>query len=57
MSGAPESLIEIVDPPSGPALALEKLDVEPLRELGWRPEVELEDGVRRTLDWLLSPPA
>jgi nucleoside-diphosphate-sugar epimerase len=57
VSGAPESLIEIVDPPAGPALVLETLDVEPLRELGWRPEVELEDGVRRTLDWLLSPPA
>ena len=57
VSGAPESLIEIVDPPAGPAPVLERLDLEPLRELGWRPEVELEDGMRRTLDWLLSPPA
>ncbi|HWX10366.1 MAG TPA: NAD(P)-dependent oxidoreductase [Gaiellaceae bacterium] len=57
VSGAAESLIEIVDPPVGPALVLEQLDVEPLRGLGWRPQVSLEDGIRRTLDWLLSPPA
>ncbi len=57
VSGAPESLIELVEPPAGPAPVLEKLDVEPLRALGWEPEVEFEDGLRRTLDWLLSPPA
>ena len=57
VSAAPESLIELRDPPVGPALVLGQLDVEPLRDLGWRPEVELEDGMRRTLDWLLSPPA
>jgi nucleoside-diphosphate-sugar epimerase len=57
VSSAPESLIELVEPPAGPAPVLEKLDVEPLLALGWEPEVELEDGLRRTLDWLLSPPA
>jgi dTDP-glucose 4,6-dehydratase len=57
VSGVPESLIELVDPPAGPAPVLERLDIEPLRDLGWRPEVELEDGMRRTLDWLLSRPA
>ena len=57
LSGAPESLIELVDPPVGPAPVLEELDVEPLRALGWQPTVELDDGMRRTLDWLSSPAA
>ncbi|HVA31144.1 MAG TPA: NAD(P)-dependent oxidoreductase [Gaiellaceae bacterium] len=57
VAGASEALIEIVDPPAGPAPVLEKLDGEPLRELGWRAEVTLEEGMQRTLDWLLSPPA
>jgi nucleoside-diphosphate-sugar epimerase len=33
---------------------LGRLDLGALRELGWRPEVELEDGMRRTLEWLSS---
>jgi nucleoside-diphosphate-sugar epimerase len=57
LTGAPEELIELVDPPAGPVLVLEGLDVARLHELGWRPEVELEDGMRRTLEWLLSPRA
>jgi nucleoside-diphosphate-sugar epimerase len=57
LAGAPQHLIEVVDPPAGPAPVLGRLDLEPLRALGWRPEVELADGMRRTLDWLLSPPA
>ena len=57
VSAAPESLIELRDPPVGPAPVLGQLDVEPLRDLGWQPGVDLEDGMRRTLDWLLSPPA
>jgi nucleoside-diphosphate-sugar epimerase len=57
LADAPEELIEVVEPPVGPAPVLESLDVRALRELGWRPEVELEDGMRRTLEWLLSPRA
>jgi nucleoside-diphosphate-sugar epimerase len=57
LADAPEELIEVVEPPAGPAPVLESLDVRALRELGWRPEVELEDGMRRTLEWLLSPRA
>jgi nucleoside-diphosphate-sugar epimerase len=47
--GASERLVEVVEPPPGPALVLESLDTAPLRELGWLPRVELEDGLRRTL--------
>jgi nucleoside-diphosphate-sugar epimerase len=57
LAGASEELIEQVDPPVGPAPVLERLDVQPLRALGWRPEIELEDGMRRTLDHLQSPRA
>jgi nucleoside-diphosphate-sugar epimerase len=57
LASAPEELIEVVDPPVGPAPVLDRLDLSPLHELGWRPEVELEDGMRRTLEWLLSPRA
>jgi len=46
--------IEVVDPPPGSALALSSFDVAPLRALGWRPQVDLEDGIARTLDWLRS---
>jgi dTDP-glucose 4,6-dehydratase len=57
LTGAPQRLIEVVDPPAGPAAVLERLDLDPLRALGWLPEIELADGMKRTLDWLLSPPA
>jgi nucleoside-diphosphate-sugar epimerase len=53
--GAPDELIEVVDPPLGPAPVLYRLDLDGLHQLGWRPEVELEDGMRRTLEWLSSP--
>jgi nucleoside-diphosphate-sugar epimerase len=55
LAGAPEELIEVVDPPAGPAPVLDRLDLHGLRELGWRPDVELEDGMGRTLQWLSSP--
>ena len=50
--GAQESLIELADPPPGYAPVIESLDTERLRSLGWRPEVGLEDGIRRTLESL-----
>ena len=53
-AGADEALLELRDPPEGPALVLHDLDTERLRSLGWRPEVELEDGVARTRAWLES---
>ena len=54
LAAAPERLIEVVDPPVGPAPMLQSLDLDGLRGLGWRPEVELEDGMGRTLEWLSS---
>jgi nucleoside-diphosphate-sugar epimerase len=54
LAGAPESLIEETDPPADVAPVGVELDVDRLYSLGWRPEVELEDGMQRTLDWLAS---
>jgi dTDP-glucose 4,6-dehydratase len=51
-AGADESLIELADPPQGPALVLEDLDTARLRSLGWRAAIPLEDGIARTLEWL-----
>ncbi len=48
-AGADEAPIEVADPPDGYTAVLEELDTERLRSLGWRPEVELEEGIRRTL--------
>jgi dTDP-glucose 4,6-dehydratase len=55
LAGAPAESIDVVDPPAGPAPVLDRLDLRGLRELGWRPEVELEDGMSRTFEWLSSP--
>jgi nucleoside-diphosphate-sugar epimerase len=47
-AGADEALLRLEDPPPGPAPVLQDLDTERLRSLGWRPEVGLEEGIRRT---------
>jgi len=51
-AGADESLVEISDPPDGYAPLIDSLDTDRLRSLGWRPEVELENGIRSTLGWI-----
>jgi dTDP-glucose 4,6-dehydratase len=53
LAGAPESLVEETDPPARQA-RLHRVSAERLRGLGWAPQVELEEGMRRTLDWLRS---
>ncbi len=53
VAGADPALIEEVEPPGGPTRP-RPLDTRGLRELGWRPEVELEEGLRLTLDGLAS---
>ncbi len=51
-AGADASLIVVEDPPAGPAPGAGSLDTERLASLGWRPRVELEEGLARTLAWL-----
>ena len=48
-AGADASLVQVGDAPEGPAPVFDDLDPDRLRSLGWRPEVALEDGIRRTL--------
>jgi len=54
--GGDESSIELVDPPGGGPPIVDRLDTDRLRSLGWRPEVELEEGLRFTADWLRDLP-
>lgn len=51
LAGAPEELVEEIDPPDGLA-PTHRISTAKLEGLGWRPEVELEEGMRRTLEWL-----
>jgi nucleoside-diphosphate-sugar epimerase len=48
---APHSLIQEVDAPNRQTV-VKRLATEKLCGLGWKPEVELEDGMRMTLEWL-----
>jgi nucleoside-diphosphate-sugar epimerase len=50
LAGAPRELVEEVEQP--PGRVAPRVSVQRLRALGWRPEVGLEDGLRRTLDSL-----
>ncbi len=50
LAGAPRDLVEELDQP--PGRVAPRVSVERLRGLGWRPEVGLEEGLRRTLDSL-----
>ena len=55
LAGAPESLIELIDAPARQTV-VKRLSTEKLRMLGWRPQVELADGMERTLDWVRKLP-
>jgi nucleoside-diphosphate-sugar epimerase len=54
LTGASEALIEEVDPPGGVDPNGADLDIERLHSLGWRPRIELEDGMKETLHWLAA---
>lgn len=51
MTGAPRSLIEDADPPAAQTV-VKRLATEKLRGLGWRPTVEIEEGMARVLEWV-----
>jgi nucleoside-diphosphate-sugar epimerase len=50
LTGASTDLVEERDPP--PRRVVPRTNIDRLRALGWQPEVELEDGLRRTLESL-----
>ena len=51
LTGAPYSLIKEIDAPANQTV-VKRLATHRIRTLGWRPEVELEEGMERTLDWV-----
>lgn len=51
MTGAPLSLIEDVEPPSRQTV-VKRLAMDKLRGIGWEPQVELGEGMERTLHWI-----
>jgi nucleoside-diphosphate-sugar epimerase len=51
LTGAPESLIDMVDPPERQTV-VKRLNTHKIRALGWQPEVDLAQGMKRTLAWL-----
>jgi len=50
LTGAPQELIEEVEPPAGRVMT--RIATERIRALGWRPEVPLDEGMRQLLDSL-----
>jgi GDP-L-fucose synthase len=50
--GADNDIVYDATKPDGTPRKL--VDVTRLFSLGWRPSVELEDGIRRTYDWYLE---
>jgi dTDP-glucose 4,6-dehydratase len=46
-----EHLIEIVEPPQMQTV-VKRLSTERLRALGWEPQVDLIEGMQRTLEWV-----
>jgi nucleoside-diphosphate-sugar epimerase len=50
LTGASQELIEEVEPPPGRVMT--RIAIERIRGLGWRPEVPLDEGMRRLLESL-----
>jgi nucleoside-diphosphate-sugar epimerase len=51
LAGAPYSLIEQVLAPHGQTV-VKRLSTERLRAIGWKPEIELDEGIQRVYDWI-----
>lgn len=51
MTGAPHTLIEDVDPPARQTV-VKRLSMDKLRSIGWLPQVDIDEGMRRTLAWI-----
>lgn len=55
IAGAPLSLIKEVDPPESKTI-IKRLSTDRLRGLGWRPSVELEQGMPLVYNWVKKFP-
>jgi nucleoside-diphosphate-sugar epimerase len=53
LTGASYDLIQEIDAPANQTV-VKRLSTKKIRGIGWEPEVELEEGMRNTLEWLRS---
>jgi len=51
LAGAPKSLIQMVPAPTKQTV-VKKLSTDKIRSLGWKPTVELEEGILQVWDWV-----
>lgn len=51
LADAPKSLIQMVPAP-GKQTVIKRLSTEKIRSLGWKPEVELEEGILKVYEWV-----
>lgn len=51
LTGAPHDLIQEVDPPAMQTV-VKRLSMEKIRDLGWEPRVELDEGMERCLEYV-----
>jgi UDP-glucuronate decarboxylase len=51
LTGAPRDLIRDVDPPAAQTV-VKRLSTKKLASLGWKPTVEIEEGMDRVLHWV-----
>jgi nucleoside-diphosphate-sugar epimerase len=51
LADADDKLIQEIDPPKMQTV-VKRLATERIRSLGWEPEIELEEGMERTLEWV-----
>lgn len=53
LTGAPYSIITLVDPPSRQTV-VKRLSTQRLMRLGWKPTIELEEGLEELLEWVTT---
>jgi nucleoside-diphosphate-sugar epimerase len=51
LTGADDKLIQLVDPPAMQTV-VKRLSTDRIRKLGWEPEIDIEEGMFRTLEWV-----
>lgn len=55
LASAPTSLIQLVDPPQKKTM-VKRLSTAKLRALGWRPKIDLPQGMAEVYKWVIQFP-